>query len=604
MKMETVQERKPKRPHYIPRPPGKPFKYQCFQCPFTCNEKSHLFNHMKYNLCKNSISLMSKKNSQSARQIKATTKAALVKSKETANMISSVQKTSSKNLPDEENKTNAKDDDMEEVNVGCDSPMTDISQTAENIDLGLDQEHRESIEEKDLPRPSAFSPVTPNRDGAEVFKEAVPQVEDSQPAAPTFTHPGFPWGSIPPSIPVKPLTSLMVPDYPPYLLPDRPLYSPYYLPASHHVSEHNTTSFQSEFLNPQRPMALQPIVPPHSTQFQPYAYTYCHPLHPGPPMPYAMYRPHELSMPITGHRYIPLDLYSANLSPKDYELYPRTHPTPNTPPVSSKEEIHQVRSEDKETRFSPKEGCSASGSPDRPIQAHIMQKDSEECQYSPKEESQTNLQQGQTHMSEETTAQLKSGTVDQGSSDGSHFSSESVPEPHPKDGDHKDNTDDLTPLNLSTKHQNQKRIQSDHRLTCTDSRTIKMPELPLNLCLRSSPGSPVHISSLNNPENPQLQTNNALEEEPCDQRQTAALALCQLASASSAAMPCDFTVQPSTDLIETPSPASAENVTKPTRVKTAGVKRARSVHGESKNHKPNKRVKAHRRALRRKPRCY
>ncbi|KAM4032752.1 zinc finger protein 750 isoform 2-T4 [Anomaloglossus baeobatrachus] len=52
------KERKPKKPHYIPRPPGKPFKYKCFQCPFTCNEKSHLFNHMKYGLCKNSITLV------------------------------------------------------------------------------------------------------------------------------------------------------------------------------------------------------------------------------------------------------------------------------------------------------------------------------------------------------------------------------------------------------------------------------------------------------------------------------------------------------------------------------------------------------------------
>ncbi|XP_044152213.1 zinc finger protein 750 [Bufo gargarizans] len=56
--MSTLKERKPKKPHYIPRPPGKPFKYKCFQCPFTCNEKSHLFNHMKYGLCKNSITLV------------------------------------------------------------------------------------------------------------------------------------------------------------------------------------------------------------------------------------------------------------------------------------------------------------------------------------------------------------------------------------------------------------------------------------------------------------------------------------------------------------------------------------------------------------------
>ncbi|XP_051557785.1 zinc finger protein 750-like [Myxocyprinus asiaticus] len=55
-----AKERKPKKPHYVPRPPGKPFKYQCFQCPFTCNQKSHLFNHMKYNLCNISISIFSK----------------------------------------------------------------------------------------------------------------------------------------------------------------------------------------------------------------------------------------------------------------------------------------------------------------------------------------------------------------------------------------------------------------------------------------------------------------------------------------------------------------------------------------------------------------
>ncbi|XP_069808202.1 zinc finger protein 750 isoform X1 [Dendropsophus ebraccatus] len=58
LEMSAVKERKPKKPHYIPRPPGKPFKYKCFQCPFTCNEKSHLFNHMKYGLCKNSITLV------------------------------------------------------------------------------------------------------------------------------------------------------------------------------------------------------------------------------------------------------------------------------------------------------------------------------------------------------------------------------------------------------------------------------------------------------------------------------------------------------------------------------------------------------------------
>ncbi|XP_016415049.1 uncharacterized protein LOC107745642 [Sinocyclocheilus rhinocerous] len=54
-----AKERKPKKPHYVPRPPGKPFRYQCFQCPFTCNQKSHLFNHMKHNLCHVSTSISS-----------------------------------------------------------------------------------------------------------------------------------------------------------------------------------------------------------------------------------------------------------------------------------------------------------------------------------------------------------------------------------------------------------------------------------------------------------------------------------------------------------------------------------------------------------------
>ncbi|XP_067296772.1 zinc finger protein 750-like [Pseudorasbora parva] len=62
------KERKPKKPHYVPRPAGKPFRYQCFQCPFTCNQKSHLFNHMKYNLCDKSSSIRSRQVSSTAEE--------------------------------------------------------------------------------------------------------------------------------------------------------------------------------------------------------------------------------------------------------------------------------------------------------------------------------------------------------------------------------------------------------------------------------------------------------------------------------------------------------------------------------------------------------
>ncbi|CAM9394216.1 unnamed protein product [Lampetra planeri] len=53
----SVNKKVPKKPHYIPRPCGKPYNYKCFQCPFTCMAKSHLYNHMKYSLCKYSVSV-------------------------------------------------------------------------------------------------------------------------------------------------------------------------------------------------------------------------------------------------------------------------------------------------------------------------------------------------------------------------------------------------------------------------------------------------------------------------------------------------------------------------------------------------------------------
>ncbi|XP_069510639.1 zinc finger protein 750 [Ambystoma mexicanum] len=91
--MSLPKERKPKKPHYIPRPPGKPFKFKCFQCPFTCNEKSHLFNHMKYGLCKNSMNLVSEQD----RVIKCP-KSSSLDTKQT-NQVESLVKAASSNSP-------------------------------------------------------------------------------------------------------------------------------------------------------------------------------------------------------------------------------------------------------------------------------------------------------------------------------------------------------------------------------------------------------------------------------------------------------------------------------------------------------------------------
>lgn len=604
--MDTVQERKPKRPHYIPRPPGKPFKYQCFQCPFTCNEKSHLFNHMKYNLCKNSISLMAQKSGQTARQIKAVARVVPAK-KDCTNFPTTVQDDSPEKQRDEEDKAES-EEDKEEVDVGCDSEVIKDSQSVTKPNTATETENRESNESKDLPRPSAFSPVTPKNEGAEAFKSSVQQTEDSRAPLPTLNHPGFPWGPMSSSIPLKLFPPLMVPEYPPYLLPDRPLYPPYYHSGNHHLNEPNSPSFQQDFLDPQRPMVQQPIAQSHTSPFSPYPYRYCHTIPPGPPLHYNLYRPHELPMP----RYLPLDLYGPPLGTKDYDLYMHSRSIQNRP---TQEESHHEQSGDKATRLSPKEGCSAMGSPDRPSQAHIIQRDAQAPQYTNKGESHSSTQLGHTatagqpindlrqEESAETLLQLRTQHVDGGLAENRQYSSVSVSESCPEtasEQDDMDNTDSLAPLNLSTRNQGKEKTQSDHSLRCSDTVNLKENELPLNLSLRASHDSPTYSSALSTSEDLQERSAEELDEEPCDQRQTAALALCQLAIASSAVSSCDFSAKASTGAA---SPGSPKNIKQTTRAKAAGLKRANSSQVESKCHKPNKRVKAAGRAVRRRPRC-
>lgn len=616
IKMETAQERKPKRPHYIPRPPGKPYKYQCFQCPFTCNEKSHLFNHMKYNLCKNSISLMSQKNGQTARQVKAVVKGVPDKSNDGPSPLPAVENNSPEKQGTEEDKAESRDD-TEEVDVGCDSPVNKDSQSDTKSNTVTEGENRESNEAKSLPRPSAFYPVTPKSDGVDALKSSVQQSEDSQAPVPTFNHPGFQWGPISSSIPLKPFPPPMIPEFSPYLLPDRPLYPPYYLPANHHANEPNSPSFRPEFMDPQRPVVPQPIAPPHTSLFPPYPYRYCHPLHPGPPLHFTLYRPHELSMPITGPRYLPLDLYGPTLGPKDYDLYMHARPSHNSLNTSTQEESNHGPSGDKETRLSPKEGCSALGSPDRPSHAHIIQRDTGAPHYTSNGDSQTTTQLEHTatamppiktdsrhEESAESLLQLRTLHVDGGSAENSRYSSVPVSEPRPEtpDQDDEDNREALAPLNLSTRNQDK---EKDHRLRCSDSEKLKREELPLNLSLRACYGSPVHSSALSTSEDLQPRPDSELDEEPCDQRQTAALALCQLAIASSAVSSFDFSAAdgPSEDFTDTTGPGSPKTTKHTTKAKTTGMKRANSGQAENKYHKPNKRAKAPGRALRRRPRC-
>ncbi|XP_062295542.1 zinc finger protein 750 [Scomber scombrus] len=604
--MDTAQERKPKRPHYIPRPPGKPFNYHCFQCPFTCNEKSHLFNHMKYNLCKNSISLMSQKNGQTARQVKAAAKGSPVKSKDCPSTLPAVHTNSPEKDSAEENKVESRDD-LEEVDVGCDSPVNNDSKSMTKPNTVAERENSEGNKAKSLPRPSAFSPVTPNRDGTETLKSSVQQSEDSQAPVPTFNHPSFPWG-ISSSIPLKPFPPPIVPDYSPYLLPERPLYPTYYLPGNHHANEPNAPSLRPEFVDPQRPVVPQPIAPPHTSLFPPYPYRYCHPLHPAHHLHYSLYRPHELSMPISGPRYLPLDLYGPTFGPKEYDLYMNSRPSNSSINTTAQEESNIRQSGDKTTRLSPKEGCSALGSPDRPSHAHIIQRDEENPHHNNLGEPEPNPEVGHTPTDVQPTKtdsslqQSRTPHEDGGSAESSRYSSEPCPEA-PSEQDDEDNREDLAPLNLSTRNQDKEKSPSDHRLRCSDTEDLKEEELPLNLSLRSS-----HVEcDLSTSENLQQRPGTELDEEPCDQRQTAALALCQLAIASSALSPCQFStadglsvISDSINAVSTGSPEKTKNTTK---AKAKGIKRTNSGRAETNCHKPNKRAKIPGRAARRRPRC-
>ncbi|XP_068193132.1 zinc finger protein 750 [Antennarius striatus] len=610
--METDQERKPKRPHYIPRPPGKPFKYQCFQCPFTCNEKSHLFNHMKYNLCENSISLVSQKSGQTGRQLKPTAKGAPVKSRDCPSPPSTGEDESPGKQAAKESKPEISND-MAEVEIGCDIPDIKDRLSVAKSNIVTERQHKENNAPKSSPRPSAFSPVTPKCDGMESLKSPVQQSDDSQAPGPTFNHPGFPWGTISSSSPLKPFPPPLVPEYSPYVIAERPIYPLCY--ASHHANEANPPSLRPEFLDPQRPVVPQPIGLPHTPLFSPYPYPYCHSLHPGPPLHYTLYRPHELSMPITGPRYLPLDLYGPGFGPKDYDFYmhpPSNHNSQNT---ATQEKSNQGQNGDKETRLSPKEGCSALGSPDRPSHAHIIQKDAEALNYTDMGESEVNTQPGHTATStkpnptqEESAGsllQLKNHPINGELVEESRYS---TPEQCPEttsEQDGQDKREDLVPLNLSTRTMDKEESAPDHRQNFSYTEKLKGEELPLNLSVRASYSDSVQTgSALSTSEDLQQRPDTELDEEPWDQRQTAALALCQLAIASSAATSCVFTAAdaPSEGCTEKRGSGSPKKTEHTISGKAMSTKRANGGQAENNCHKPNKKAKASGRALRRRPR--
>lgn len=163
-----------------------------------------------------------------------------------------------------------------------------------------------------------------------------------------------------------------------------------------------------------------------------------------------------------------------------------------------------------------------------------------------------------------------------------------------------DTRDDLAPLNLSTRNSEKKKFPSNKRPSSSEVQESNGDELPLNLSLRAPQCSPEHHNSRTGLED--LGRSHNLCEEQCDQRQTAALALCQLATASSLTSPRDFS--PQGESPEEEEEKDRGKVAKSTtKTKAAGVKRANSGRTENNCHKSSKRAKTTGRPLRRRPRC-
>ncbi|KAK3511858.1 hypothetical protein QTP70_026875 [Hemibagrus guttatus] len=574
--MEIRQERKPKKPHYIPRPPGKPYKYQCFQCPFTCNIKSHLFNHMKYNLCKNSISLVSQRGEQTGRTSRAPQRSTSCNQVHTE---PSMPVKSSQIQPDQTNskmRTVEKLDELaiQEVDRGDNREENEspVKKVTENSSELISIESRDSETSKTTTKcrsSSAFSPVQ-----RKCENETLPPRKADQPTSQipvrTYFHPGPTWGqrTVPASF--KPA------DYPPYMLPERTTHAFYqtYLqnqgvPPAYCLQEHN------------RPLVPAPLIPPnHPSLLQPHPYRYNPHFLQVPPLPYGIYPPEHMPS-LQGPRYIPMEMFSHGFEPRDYGRYTHLHPGTYSRPSEAKGS--QQHGGDKATRQSPMAGCAASGSPDRPSIADIIHHHSINPQDSAHQEPQPTGQSDciapflepvteperfsrnlSTKQQGNSTQKQRRNIVESTTPSSVHSSGFLSEEAEDED------SDDAAPLNLSKRDCN----RSVHRVNHISDEEINSEsesndeDAPLDLCLRAQNSNQVQKGATTSSEDvseqvsiSQVQTPLS-EQEQCERRHSAAFALCQLASSSNinaAELPSESHKDTPSPSYQQPAPAQALN---------------------------------------------
>ncbi|KAL6460584.1 hypothetical protein MHYP_G00305500 [Metynnis hypsauchen] len=535
--METPPERKPKKPHYIPRPPGKPFKYQCFQCPFTCNIKSHLFNHMKYNLCKNSISLVSQRGEQSARPSRAP------QHSNSSTQITEGMQTPAKSSPvrpgnkaREEEWT--KDLACQEVEEGAQRVETEspVKKSPESIPELINNESKElEVVEAGIKHTStsAFSPV-PRKSESESQSLLPYKAEQPPPQAPLSFHKPTIWGQQATPVPLKPPVTSSIADYPPYLLPERrphALYQPY-MPSQ--------SSSRLTLLEHHRPLVPAPLLPPNPSLL-PYHYRYSHSFLPVPQPPYNLYPPPEQPPALQSLRYLPVEIYPHGFDPRVYGGYSYLHPGS----YSRQQEVrgNQQHGGDRTTRQSPLAGCAASGSPDRPSTVQLTQKHPTNLEHITHRETQpdcTTLRRGlMTDLSRSLCNQWKeNSTQKQGRDNMQSTSLERHSGYSSEEAEDEDSNDEGAPLNLSKRDRNTLMSPVNHESEIETSTVGSDKEdAPLNLCLRAKSSSQAQsdvarqLCSKNAQAERQLLT-SPTERDQFERRHSAAFALCQLASSS------------------------------------------------------------------------
>ncbi|XP_015988448.2 zinc finger protein 750 [Rousettus aegyptiacus] len=421
--MSLLKERKPKKPHYIPRPPGKPFKYKCFQCPFTCNEKSHLFNHMKYGLCKNSITLVSeqdrvpkchKSNSldpKPAHQLEPTAK--LTPSKSAPNGLPHPDAKLSLGLAREDAKENL----AVPTRVAHKGPGQKPALPKDAAQQSPAPEAAQAAPEG-LVRPSAFVRVTERRltgPGPAEAPEARALPSPTAKAATfhpksAFHAPGYPWKVGPPLLPpefppkvpaakgfgpLSPYVQPAVPEYPPHFYTEHGLatiYSPYLLAGNPPECDAALLSVygapeQRHFLPQPGPMPKH--VPAPASTYE--HYRLLQQFQSALPVPYGFFRP-EPAFPSYGLRLPPMASLSHDQSSHLLEEAAPVY-TASGPSKASSSDAHRKRMGcDKEspapeaedpskdgrrdtegTKMSPRAGSAATGSPGRPSPTNFTQ---------------------------------------------------------------------------------------------------------------------------------------------------------------------------------------------------------------------------------------